>query len=128
MLFMVGISCYFFCFVLLGIMAKYVPKVVIVLFFALLTFFSLYGVFFLFVEGNEMMFPQLFTLFIYVSVMSIINYSTLIKQVSGTVVDMDIKARKINKMTAYSKLRRRKSRRNSSESRTSTNVKSGAYR
>ncbi len=111
-----------------GIMAKYFPKVVIVLVLALLTCISLYGIFFLFVEDNEMMLPQLFTLFIYVTVMGIINYSTLIKQVSGSVVDMDIKARKTNKMTTYSKLRRRKSRRNSTRSHTTTHVKSGAYR
>jgi len=113
---------------LFGIMAKYFPKVVIFMVLALLSFISLYGIFFLFVDGNGVMLPQLFTLFIYVTVMGIINYSTLIKQVSGAVVDMDIKTRKTNMMTTYSKLRRRKSRRNSSRSHTSTNVKSGTYR
>ena len=113
---------------LFGILAKYFPKVVIGLVMALLTFISLFGIFYMFNDGNEMMFPQLFTLFIYVCVMGIINYSTLIRQVSGSVVDMDIKKRKKSKSTIYSKLRRRQSRRNSNRSHTSTNVKSGAYR
>ncbi|MFK8013516.1 MAG: hypothetical protein AB8B80_15870 [Marinicellaceae bacterium] len=113
---------------ILGFFAKYAPKIIVVMAHLFSSFFALLITKNLYLLENQVMVAQIITLIIYVITILSFYVFTFKSLSSGEIVDLKITQHALNKMSIYSKLRRRLSRRVSTRSKHSTKIRSGAYR